>query len=369
MVHVLTVIGARPQFIKAAAVSRAIAEIRGLRETLIHSGQHYDRDMSQVFFDELGIPKPQIHLGVGSGSHAVQTGHMMIELEKNFQDQRPDIVLVYGDTNTTLAAALVAAKLQIPLAHVEAGLRSFNRSMPEEINRLVTDQLSDILFTPTVAAERNLRREGVDPAKVYTVGDVMFDASLMFRSRALSYSNIRARLRLESASSYVLATIHRAGNTDVPKNLKEIVKGLQHISRTLPVVWPIHPRTRQSLARFGISIDPSSGLKLIDPVGYLDMVALEAGAMVIVTDSGGVQKEAFFHRVPCVTVRSDTEWGELVDAGVNRLCPPVAEQMIEVVSAMKSCDGDWSAPDYGNGGAAASIAAVLSRGFVADMRS
>lgn len=358
-VKLVTVIGARPQFIKAAAVSRALAATRAIQEILVHSGQHYDHGMSQIFFEELGIPEPAIHLGVGSGSHAVQTGRIMIELEKHCDELKPDMVMVYGDTNTTLAAALAAAKLHIPVAHVEAGLRSFNRTMPEEINRLLTDQVSDLLFAPTAVAVDNLRREGVDGAKVHRVGDVMFDVALLFKERAIERSDVLARLRLRNGP-YVLATIHRAGNTDDRGKLEGIVAGLERVARTIPVVWPIHPRTRQSLHGAGIRCEGIPGLLLMEPVGYLDMVALEAAAKAIVTDSGGVQKEAFFHRVPCVTVRPDTEWTELVSAGVNRLCAAEPGAIFEAVQQMMACAGDWNAPDYGDGHAAARIASVIA---------
>mgnify|MGYP005749387885 CR=1 FL=1 len=357
--RLLTVVGARPQFIKAAVVSRAIESTGKIQETLIHSGQHYDHAMSKVFFEELGIPEPEIHLGVGSGSHAVQTGRIMIELEEHCMKLRPDVVLVYGDTNTTLAASLVAAKSSIPLAHVEAGLRSFNRTMPEEVNRIVTDSLSTYLFAPTRVAVANLNREGVDSDRVHLVGDVMFDAALAFRERALAVSSIRQKVGLETGAPYVLATIHRAANTDSPERIVSIYRGLQRVSQELPVVWPVHPRAREAMKRAGLSPQGDCRLRLTDPVGYLDMVSLEAGASVIVTDSGGVQKEAFFHRVPCVTVRQDTEWTELVDAGVNCLCGPGADDIHHAFGRMIRCEGDWSRPDFGDGHASEKIAGAL----------
>ena len=356
----LTVVGARPQFIKAAVVSRALESTGKIHETLVHSGQHYDHSMSKVFFEELGIPEPEIHLGVGSGSHAVQTGRIMIELEQHCMQIRPDALLVYGDTNTTLAASLVAAKLSIPLAHVEAGLRSFNRGMPEEVNRIVTDSLSTHLFAPTRVAVANLAKEGVDADRIHLVGDVMFDAAMAFRERALAVSEVRQQLGLESGAAYVLATIHRAGNTDSPERIASIYQGLARVSQVMPVVWPVHPRAREAMKRAGLSVQGERRLSLIDPVGYLDMVSLEVGASVIVTDSGGVQKEAYFHRVPCVTVREDTEWTELLEAGVNCLCGPGADDIYHAFERMSRCDGDWNRPDYGDGHASEKIAEVLA---------
>ena len=323
MATIATIVGARPQFVKAAAVSRAIAQQATLRETLIHTGQHYDDRMSAVFFSELGIPKPDFQLGVGSGSHGVQTGHMLAALERVLLDTRPDLVLVYGDTNSTLAGALAACKLHLPVAHVEAGLRSFNRRMPEEINRVLTDHAADILLAPTELAVSNLLREGIDRRRIHAVGDVMYDVALHYRSAALERPSRLAELGV-SPRNYVLATVHGAENTDDPARLQAIVDALTALAQLCPVVMPLHPRTRGALDRLGLLNRAQQALRLIEPVGYLDMLALECHARLIATDSGGVQKEAFFCGVPCVTLRDETEWQELLDLGANRLAPPVS---------------------------------------------
>ncbi len=320
---VVSVVGARPQFIKAAAVSRVLR--REHKEVLLHTGQHYDDLMSDVFFRELGLPQPDVNLGVGSASHGRQTGEMLIGIERVLLEERPDRVLVYGDTNSTLAGALAAAKLEIPLAHVEAGLRSFNRTMPEEINRVIADRLSDLLFCPTRTAVENLAREGIT-AGVHLVGDVMYDILLQSLPLAERRSNILERLGLASGT-YLLATIHRAGNTDVRENLSAIVAGLNAANE--PVVFPLHPRTRRALARWGIS--PAENVLLIEPVGYLDMLILEKNARLILTDSGGVQKEAYWLGIPCLTLREETEWVETVEAGWNVLVGTSVERMVEAV--------------------------------------
>jgi UDP-GlcNAc3NAcA epimerase len=354
-VKILTIVGARPQFIKAAPVSRALAEA-GLVELLLHTGQHYDGNMSDVFFRELGLRSPDIHLGVGSGSHATQTGAMLVGIEKAVLEREPDLVLIYGDTNSTLAGALAASKLGVPVAHVEAGLRSFNRSMPEEINRLVADQLSTLLFVPTETALRNLRREGCGPEGVYLVGDVMRDAIDLFAEKARSAPGILEDLQL-TQKSYILATIHRAENTDRPATLRAIFEGLGLAAREIPVIVPLHPRTRQALQRLGAP--PPPGVRLIDPVGFLDMQRLEMGARVIATDSGGVQKEAFWHKVPCVTLRNETEWVELIQAGVNCLCRADDPALI-AQTLLAAKPRPYLAPEmYGDGTAARKIAAQL----------
>lgn len=322
---VLTVIGARPQFIKAAVVSRVLRQQGGIVELLVHTGQHYDENMSDVFFQELEIPRPAYHLGVGSGGHGAQTGRMLEALERVLLDEKPDKVLVYGDTNSTLAGALAAAKLHVPIAHVEAGLRSFNRRMPEEINRVMADHLSTWLFAPTEAAVNNLHREGIRAESVYLVGDVMYDAALYYGGRARA--DLLDGLDLEPGG-YVLATIHRAENTNPGPRLEALVEGLAAIAAEIPVVLPLHPRTRAVLEREAKLDRVGENVRLLDPVGYLDMVALEKHAGVIATDSGGVQKEAFFHRVPCVTLRDETEWVELVELGWNRLVPPTAAEQV-----------------------------------------
>ncbi len=356
--RVLNVVGARPQFVKAAVVSRALRASGRHEEVLVHTGQHYDSNMSQVFFEELGIPEPDHHLGVGSSSHGDQTGRMLIAIEPVIVAAEPDVVLVYGDTNSTLAGALAAAKLHVPVAHVEAGLRSFNRRMPEEVNRVLTDHVSDLLFTPTATATANLLREGVDAAKVYEVGDVMHDASLHYSRRARDRDPLRV-LGSQPEDGYVLATIHRAENTDAPDRLEAILEGLAAMAEDLPVVLPLHPRTRRAIERQGLE-RLLTRLGALEPVGYLDMLALEARARAIVTDSGGVQKEAYFLRVPCVTVRDETEWTETVAAGWNRLVTPLsAAALRDAVGDALSAVPDDAPSFYGGGDAARRIVEAL----------
>lgn len=360
MKKILTVLGARPQFIKASVVNHAIAATPGLTEVVVHTGQHFDANMSDVFFDELGMKKPDYFLDIHGGSHGAMTGHMLEAVEKVMLLEKPDAVLVYGDTNSTLAGALAAAKLHIPVAHVEAGLRSFNMAMPEEINRILTDRISRWLFTPTDAAAKHLRHEGFAPEQIIGVGDVMHDVALHHGRRVQAGTGLMAQLSLVS-QGYVLATIHRAENTDHPERLAAIVDALVDTGRQLPVVWPMHPRTRAVLQKAGKFDALASNVVLIDPVGYLDMVQLEKFAALIATDSGGVQKEAFFHQVPCVTLRDETEWVELVEAGWNRLAPPAsADQIQAAIAAALGSRGKAFEP-YGAGDAAKKIAAELAR--------
>ena len=308
---IVTIVGARPQFIKAAAVSRAFIEFRNdISEVIVHTGQHYDANMSDVFFDELSIPKPMHNLGVGGGSHGQNTGRMLEAVENVLLSEKPDCVMVYGDTDSTLSGALAAAKLHIPVAHVEAGLRSYNRMMPEEINRVMTDHLSSKLFVPGKAAQENLLKEGIAGDGVIVVGDVMYDIALYYKNFA------KRPFCIDSVGGgrYVLATIHRAENTNDLNRLASIVAALGTVD--LNVIVPLHPRTALRLST-EISIKLPSNMIVIPPVGYLEMVWLEANCEFVVTDSGGVQKEAFFHKKPCVTVRDETEWVELVDLGVN----------------------------------------------------
>jgi UDP-GlcNAc3NAcA epimerase len=307
-------LGARPQFIKAAALSRAIRETDGLTEVMIHTGQHFDPNMSDLFFVELDIPKPKHHLDINGGGHGDMAGRMLMAIEPILLAEKPDWVVVYGDTNSTLAGSLAAAKLHIPVAHVEAGLRSFNRRMPEEINRVVTDHLSTLLLCPTAAAIANLAAEGVVKG-VHHVGDVMYDAALFALERAESGSSILADLGLQP-KHYGLATVHRAENTDDFVQLCDVIQFLREQSRRNPIVLPLHPRTRRAAARMGVSLE---GLCVIEPVGYLDMAKLLQHATEVYTDSGGLQKEAYFHRVPCTTLRNETEWTETVEKGWNRL--------------------------------------------------
>lgn len=360
MKKIVTVVGARPQFIKASAVSAAIQAAAGMEEIIVHTGQHYDTNMSDVFFEELGIPRPAHNLDVHGGSHGAMTGRMLEGIEHLLVDLRPDAVLVYGDTNSTLAGALAAAKLHIPVAHVEAGLRSFNMKMPEEINRILTDRISDWLFAPTEEACDHLRREGVSTERVHNVGDVMFDVALLHGGRVDAEGGALQRLALEPGR-YVLTTIHRAENTDVPERLEHIVDALIGLAGELPVVWPVHPRTRGILSGSSRWSDIERAITIIDPVRYLDMVQLEKFAALIATDSGGVQKEAFFYEVPCVTLRDETEWTELVEAGWNRLAPPSScEAMVAAFRAALGSKGAAIRP-YGKGDAAKTIVTHLAQ--------
>lgn len=364
--HILTIVGARPQFIKAAVVSHAIARHAGMRETMLHTGQHFDTNMSSVFFDELAIPAPRFNLGIHSGQHGEMTGRMLEGIERVLQDSQPDWLLVYGDTNSTLAGALAAAKLAIPVAHVEAGLRSFNRRMPEEINRVLTDHIADLLFAPTKAAVENLAREGIAGNKVRLVGDVMQDAALHFHAMASARSDILARLKL-TGRPYVLCTIHRAENTNALARLRKLFSALDMLAKEMPVVLPLHPRTAAVLATAGIDYASNANLMIIDPVGYLDMALLESSAALIATDSGGVQKEAYFYRVPCVTLRDETEWSELIDAGWNRLAPP--DDASRVLAAMHAAIGSTGEDIslYGTGDAATRIVQELKN--VSDLKN
>jgi UDP-GlcNAc3NAcA epimerase len=353
---ILSIVGARPQFIKAATISRALRNAKAIRQILVHTGQHYDDNMSAVFFRELEIPEPKFDLGVGSGPHGAQTARMLEEIESVLLDQTPDWVVVYGDTNSTLAGALAAAKLHVPVAHVEAGLRSFNRAMPEEINRIVADHVCDLLFAPTDGALSQLQREGVPPSRIRLCGDVMYDAALHYGDKAEAQSEILAALGL-THRGYVLATVHRAENTDSPKRLAAVFDALTVIARELPVVVPLHPRTRKALA--GQVVEPR--LRFIEPVSYLDMTMLEKHARLIATDSGGVQKEAFFHGVPCATLRTETEWVELVDAGWNVVVPPSSADNIltGLRSALANSPPDRRPSLYGDGTAAQQIVRAL----------
>jgi UDP-GlcNAc3NAcA epimerase len=311
--RILTVVGARPQFVKAAAMSRAMAACDGVSEILVHTGQHFDPEMSQVFFDELGLAAPRVNLGIHCGSHGEMTGRMLTALERTIVEQQPDLVLVPGDTTSTLAGALAAAKLHVPVAHLEAGLRSFNRRMPEEINRVLTDHVSALLLCPTETAVANLRREGIVEG-VHNIGDVMYDAAL-FAAHASARSQILDRLGI-AGRSYAVATVHRAESTEHSEKMAEVLAFLRERARDFIVVFPAHPRTRQRIEEWRLDL---GRIMTCDPVGYLDMQRLLSSAVAVFTDSGGLQKEAYFHRVPCVTLRSETEWVETVEAGWNRL--------------------------------------------------
>jgi UDP-GlcNAc3NAcA epimerase len=357
---VLTVVGARPQFIKAACVSRELRGRPGVTEVLVHTGQHFDAGMSDVFFAELGIPAPEHHLGVGGGTHGAATGRMLERLEAVMQAERPDWVLVYGDTNSTLAGALAAAKLHLPVAHVEAGLRSWNRRMPEEVNRVLTDHAADLLFAPTPTAVRNLEREGIAGAHVVVSGDVMYDAALYYGQAADAASTIHQDLGV-APGGYVLATVHRAENTDDPARLRAIFAGLGQVASQVPVLLPLHPRTSGALAAAGLDASAYPGLTILPPVGYLDMVMLEKHARLVATDSGGVQKEAFFYRVPCVTLRDETEWVELVELGWNVVVPPVDGPSLAAAVLSRLDARGRDAQPYGEGDAARRMVDVMLR--------
>ena len=351
---IATIVGARPQFIKASAVSAVVKATPQIDEIIIHTGQHYDANMSDIFFEELGIPRPDHNLDVHGGSHGAMTGRMLEGIERILLDLRPDAVLVYGDTNSTLAGALAAAKLHIPVAHVEAGLRSFNMRMPEEVNRILADRISDWLFAPTEEACGHLRNEGVAADRIRNVGDVMFDVALLHGSRVSDSDGVLRKWNLAPAS-YALATVHRAENTDDPQRLANIVDALISLAKLVPVVWPVHPRTKAILSGTDRWDDAEKAIRIVDPVSYLEMVQLEKYAALIATDSGGVQKEAFFHKVPCVTLRDETEWTELVDAGWNRLASPASSAaMVEAFRASLGSKGKAVAP-YGKGDAARKI--------------
>jgi UDP-GlcNAc3NAcA epimerase len=356
---VISVVGARPQFIKAAPVCRALREKHD--EILVHSGQHYDYAMSDVFFAELGIPKPDFNLAVGSGGHGKQTGEMLGLLEQLYVEQQPDCVLVYGDTNTTLAGALAAAKLSIPVVHVEAGLRSFVRDMPEEINRVVTDHISTVLCCPTDTAVANLAAEGITEG-VAQVGDCMLDTARFFAERE-DPAPVLERHGV-AAGAYFLATLHRAANSDDPARLGAVIAAFARLDQ--PVIWPIHPRTGANLDRFGLgdALAAATNVRAIEPLPYMETIALLSQASALLTDSGGMQKEAYFFEVPCVTLREETEWVETVELGWNTLAGTDEEAI--VVAAVAAAGGDRPAqhPDvYGDGHAAARIVEALEQGL------
>lgn len=345
----MTVVGARPQFVKAAPLSRALR--KRLREILVHTGQHYDREMSAAFFEQLGLPAPNHHLGIGSGSHARMTGRMLEALERVMVGTSPDLVLVLGDTNSTLAGALAAAKLGIPVAHVEAGLRSFDPRMPEEVNRRLTDHLSSLLFCPTPAAVLNLRREGIRRG-VHRVGDVMMDTVRQNLARA---RRMRSSVRLP-ARSYYLATLHRQENVDDARRLSAILQTLERLPR--PTLLPVHPRTRGRIRRAGLRLRGS--VRVLPPVSYLEMLLLESRAEAILTDSGGVQKEAFILGVPCITLRDTTEWVETVKAGANRLVGADPRRILRAVRELAGKPRRRApAGTYGEGGASGAIARAV----------
>lgn len=349
---VLTVIGARPQFIKAATVSNKI-RTNGNSEILVHTGQHYDNNMSDIFFEELGIPKPDYNLSIGSSSHGHQTGNMLIALEDIYLKEKPDMVLVYGDTNSTLAGALCASKLLIPVAHVEAGLRSFNKTMPEEQNRILTDHISDLLFTPTLTAVNNLKNENITKG-VHNTGDVMYDAINLFKERAKEISTIIEKLNLTN-DSYILSTIHRAENTDNIKRLTSIISALSNSGKK--IILPLHPRTKKFIEEYHLHV--RDNIKIIDPVGYLDMISLQENAKKIVTDSGGVQKEAYFLKKPCITMRDETEWVETVQNGWNVIVGSDSNKIIDALENFNPTGTPASA--FGNGDTSSIITGIIGK--------
>lgn len=380
---ILSIVGARPQFIKLAPLVQALKKgTKDIRHVLVHTGQHYDYNMSKVFFDELNIPKPDYHLKVGSGRHGKQTGKMLEKIEKVLLKESPDWIVVFGDTNSTLAGALAGTKLSIPIAHVEAGLRSYNKNMPEEINRILTDHCSQILFCPTETAVKNLQNEGFsniandaklisesatlmsfaqNPALVLNVGDIMYDSLLLCSELAEKNSVILKNLDGIRPQKYYLATIHRAENTDNTDRLRNIMEALLEISNRTPVIFPIHPRTKKKLSTLNLSLSKSNSLHFIDPVNYLDMLMLEKNAKKILTDSGGIQKEAYFLNVPCITLRDETEWKETVDCGWNIIVGTKKEDIlanIDTPTSMPPTDINAKL-SFGDGRAAIKMIKVL----------
>jgi UDP-N-acetylglucosamine 2-epimerase (non-hydrolysing) len=346
----LNVVGARPNFMKIAPIVEEMKKTPGMKGVLVHTGQHYSEGMSDVFFRDLGIPVPDIHLGVGSGSHAEQTARIMVEFEKVCWEEKPDLVLVVGDVNSTMACTIVAAKLQVPVAHVEAGLRSFDRAMPEEINRVVTDSLASLLFTTSRDADDNLKREGVDASKIFFVGNVMIDTLLKHRQKA-------AALSIDKPKRYALVTLHRPSNVDDPKVLRPIIEAIHEISQSMPVLFPVHPRTAKSIESFGLPMD---GIRTMDPVGYLEFLNLEAGASVVLTDSGGLQEETTILGVPCLTLRRNTERPVTVTHGTNIIVGTDKARILDAFLRVSS--GDWKPagpPELWDGHAAERIVRVI----------
>ncbi len=361
--RIVTIVGARPQFVKAAVVSRAIASapaagLPAIEELIVHTGQHYDDNMSEVFFREMQIPEPAHNLGIGGALHGEMTGRMLAGIEQVLLERKPDAVLVYGDTNSTLAGALAAAKLHIPVAHVEAGLRSFNRRMPEEINRVLADHTSSWLFCPTATAVRNLEREGLAGARVSNVGDVMYDAALFYARLAAPSAQAESLVR-DLDRGFYLATVHRAENTDDPARLAEIMAALDELAERVGLILPLHPRTAKKLASF--SIEPRT-VKVIEPVGYFDMLHLLQRCRAVLTDSGGLQKEAYFFRKPCVTMRDETEWLELVEGGYNVLAGADRRRILSALARLEGAAPDWDARLYGDGDAGGKIVGLLAAG-------
>jgi UDP-GlcNAc3NAcA epimerase len=350
-IKVLTILGARPQFIKAGTISRTIRNYDSIKEVIVHTGQHYDQNMSDIFFDEMMIPKPNYFLGIGGKSHGAMTGQMIEKIEEVAVVEKPDWILVYGDTNSTLAGALVASKLHIKLAHIEAGLRSFNMKMPEEINRILTDRVSNVLFCPTSTAVINLQKEGFEKfdCKIILSGDVMQDGALFYKSYA-------TKPNIKISDDFVLCTIHRAENTDDINRLKSIFFALEEIGKSKTIVLPIHPRTKKIIENMNLDI---KNILLIEPVGYLEMVWLIENCSLVMTDSGGLQKEAFFFAKPCITLRDETEWIELIDNGFNILTGADSYKILDAYKNFRNNKVDYSINLYGNGQASEKIIKYL----------
>lgn len=351
---ILTVVGARPQFVKAAILSRLIAKEPNIKEVLVHTGQHFDQNMSEVFFTEMDIPKPQYMLSINNLSHGAMTGRMLEEIEKVLLVEKPDYVMVYGDTNSTLAGALAAKKLHIKIAHVEAGLRSFNMRMPEEVNRILTDRISDILFCPSDTSANNLRAEGMGGSgnRIEKVGDIMYDSVLYYSKKINAHSKVS---KMYEANKFVLCTLHRAENTDDVGRFKNIIKALNCLNEEIPVVLPLHPRTRNIISKLNIDVN----FDIIDPLGYFDMLSMLQKCVLVMTDSGGLQKEAFFFRKYCLTLRDETEWVELVENGFNFLVGANFDAIVEKYWALKDQQANFDIQLYGDGHTGEKIIQVL----------
>lgn len=355
---IITIVGARPQFIKAAALSREFAKHNNIEEIIVHTGQHFDKNMSDVFFNEMEIPKPKYNLAINSLSHGAMTGRMLEGIEELLLKEKPDLLLVYGDTNSTIAGALAAKKLHIKVAHVEAGLRSFNMDMPEEINRILTDRISDYLFCPTQPAVDNLMKEGFKAidCNVIKCGDVMQDAANFYSKKSEEKASIAKDIDIDT---FALCTLHRAENTDDSRRLTEIVEALNEIHETIPIILPLHPRTKGKIAELGLKLN----VKIIPPIGYFDMIELLKKCSLVMTDSGGLQKEAFFFKKNCVTMRDQTEWIELIENDVNVLVGANKEHIIREVNIMMDKKSDFSTDLYGNGNACRNIVNELLKHF------
>lgn len=352
MKKIVTIVGARPQFVKAAVLSRAFAATSDIQEIIVHTGQHHDAALSDIFFEEMSIPKPHYNLEISGVSHGAMTGRMLEKIEEVLLKERPDWVMVYGDTNSTLAGALAASKIHIPIAHVEAGLRSFNMKMPEEVNRILTDRISTLLFCPTDSAVKNLKDEGISKGVVRT-GDIMADALFYYQSKAVQFAK---QYKTPPQYPFALATIHRAENTDDPQKLNAIFEGLGKLSSDLQIILPLHPRTKSRLS--GIEIPKN--ITIIEPVGYFDMLQLLSACKLVVTDSGGLQKEAYLCKKPCVTLRNETEWVELVEIGVNKLAGTEASSIVQAAHNFLKASVSYKEGIYGNGDTASQIIKQLS---------